>query len=172
MCYFIIWVLGPRRYDVIKSMSYVGCLNNFIHNCGFVQVTIAQYSSLVVKEGSKNKTVGQFQIIGKAWDNNLGGFNFDLVITEILADRFNAIWNKKKSGAGKDVRDFVRPMTKLRVEATKLREILSANQEMSYKAEQLHAGRQCYNCLYSRFSSHSVSKCRHGYVHKGYSSRI
>jgi hypothetical protein len=31
-------------------------------------------------------------------------------------------------------------MTKLRVEATKLREILSANQEMSYKAEQLHAG--------------------------------
>jgi hypoxia up-regulated 1 len=101
---------------------------------------IARYSSLVVKEAGKNKTIGQFEVLGKAWDDSLGGFDFDLVITELLADRFNAIWNKKKSGAGKDIRDFNRPMTKLRVEATKLREILSANQEMSYKAEQLHAG--------------------------------
>lgn len=107
---------------------------------GSTQVTIAQYSSLVVKDGSKNKTVGQFQVVGKAWDESLGGFDFDLVITEMLADRFNTIWNKKKSGKGKDIRDHVRPMTKLRVEATKLREVLSANQEMSYKAEQLHAG--------------------------------
>lgn len=105
-----------------------------------MQVTIAKFSSLAVKESGKNKTIGQFEVIGKAWDDNLGGFNFDMIITEMLADRFNEIWNKKKSGAGKDVRDFVRPMTKLRVEATKLREILSANQEMSYKAEQLHGG--------------------------------
>jgi hypoxia up-regulated 1 len=111
---------------------------------GSTQVTIAQYSSLVVKEAGKNKTVGQFQVLGKAWDENLGGFNFDLVITEMLADRFNEIWNKKKSGAGKDIRDHIRPMTKLRVEATKLREILSANQEMSYKAEQLHADTDMY----------------------------
>ena len=124
------------RVCVCFLLSDSACVCVYI--CG--QVTIAQYSSLVVKEAGKNKTVGQFQVIGKAWDDSLGGFNFDLVITEILADRFNAIWNKKKSGAGKDIRDFARPMTKLRVEATKLREILSANQEMSYKAEQLHAG--------------------------------
>mmetsp|Transcript_25466 Transcript_25466/g.42935 ORF Transcript_25466/g.42935 Transcript_25466/m.42935 type:complete len:993 (+) Transcript_25466:61-3039(+) len=111
---------------------------------GTTQVMIAKYSSIVVKEAGKNKTIGQFEVVGKAWDDSLGGFDFDLVITEILADRFNAIWNKKKSGAGKDVREFTRPMTKLRVEATKLREILSANQEMSYKAEQLHADTDMY----------------------------
>lgn len=111
---------------------------------GSTQVTIAKYSSLTVKEAGKNKTIGQFQVVGKAWDDSLGGFNFDLVLTEILANRFNEVWNKKKSGAGKDIRDFVRPMTKLRVEATKLREVLSANQEMSYKAEQLHADTDMY----------------------------
>lgn len=123
-----------------QTLTAVLCVSSW-------QVTIAQYSSLVVKEAGKNKTVGQFQIVGKSWDDSLGGFNFDLVITELLADRFNEIWNKKKSGAGKDVREFVRPMTKLRVEATKLREILSANQEMSYKAEQLHAGRKRLHAL-------------------------
>eukprot|EP00602_Paraphysomonas_sp_CaronLab_P000254 CAMPEP_0185031700 /NCGR_PEP_ID=MMETSP1103-20130426/19316_1 /TAXON_ID=36769 /ORGANISM="Paraphysomonas bandaiensis, Strain Caron Lab Isolate" /LENGTH=910 /DNA_ID=CAMNT_0027567315 /DNA_START=111 /DNA_END=2843 /DNA_ORIENTATION=- len=104
-----------------------------------VQVSIVTYSSYETKEGGKNKTVGQFQVIGKAWDTQLGGVNFDVVIAEILADRFNANWHKKKSGKGQDIRDHVRPMTRLRMEAMKIREVLSANNEFPYKVEQLHA---------------------------------
>mmetsp|Transcript_357 Transcript_357/g.348 ORF Transcript_357/g.348 Transcript_357/m.348 type:complete len:927 (+) Transcript_357:193-2973(+) len=104
-----------------------------------VQVSIVTYSSYLIKEAGKNKTVGQFEVVGKGWDNNLGSFNFDIRLTDLLASRFNTVWGKKKSGAGKDVREFLRPMTRLRGEATKVREVLSANNEYPVKTEQLHA---------------------------------
>eukprot|EP00604_Paraphysomonas_vestita_P001760 CAMPEP_0174823626 /NCGR_PEP_ID=MMETSP1107-20130205/26314_1 /TAXON_ID=36770 /ORGANISM="Paraphysomonas vestita, Strain GFlagA" /LENGTH=721 /DNA_ID=CAMNT_0016047011 /DNA_START=407 /DNA_END=2572 /DNA_ORIENTATION=- len=106
---------------------------------GQVQVSIVTYSSFLTKDGSKNKTNGQFQVVGKAWDEEIGGFNFDLLLAELLATRFNENWQKKKSGVGKDIRDFNRPMTRLRMDALKIREILSANNEYPYKVEQLHA---------------------------------
>ncbi len=43
------------------------------------------------------------------------------------------------AGKGKDLRDFNRPMTRLRIEANKIKEILSANNEYPVKTEQLHA---------------------------------
>lgn len=104
-----------------------------------VQVSIVTYSSYPVKEGGKNKTIGQFEVVGKGWDSDLGCFNFDVRLAELLANRFNEVWGKKASGKGKDLKDFVRPMTRLRMEAVKIREVLSANNEVPVKAEQLHA---------------------------------
>jgi len=103
-----------------------------------VQVSIVTYSSYITKEAGKNKTIGQFEVIGKAWDTFLGGYTFDIKLAEMLADRFNALW-AKKGGAGKDLRDFVRPMTRLKSEAVKVKEVLSANMEYPIKVEQLHA---------------------------------
>lgn len=103
-----------------------------------VQVTIATFSSYTAKELGKNKTTSQFEVIGKGWDRSLGGFNFDVKLAELMATRFNEVWGKKKSGKGKDLRDFVRPMTRLRVEALKVKEVLSANNEYPVKLEQLH----------------------------------
>lgn len=57
----------------------------------------------------------------------------------MLADRFNALWAKKKNYNGEDIRDFIRPMTRLRSEAVKIKEVLSANNEYPIKTEQLHA---------------------------------
>jgi len=45
------------------------------------------YSSYPVKEGGKNKTIGQFEVLGKAWDSSLGGFNFDVRLADLLAQR-------------------------------------------------------------------------------------
>jgi hypoxia up-regulated 1 len=106
---------------------------------GSVQVSIVTYSSYSAKEAGKNTPIGQFEVVGKAWDASLGGFNFDVRLADILAGRFNELWQKKKSGAGKDVREFVRPMTRLRLEANKIKEVLSANSEYPIRAEQLHA---------------------------------
>lgn len=111
----------------------------FNMGAGSTQVSVAQFSSQSVKEGGKNKTVGSFEVLGKAWDSSLGGFNFDVRLAELLADRFNTAWSKKASGKDKDLRDFTLPMTKLRVQANKVKEILSANNEFPVKAEQLHA---------------------------------
>lgn len=105
-----------------------------------VQVSVVKYHSYPVKEGGKNKSVGQFEVLGKGWDRSLGGFNFDVKLAELLADKFNTAWSKKKNyPAGGDLRNFVVPMTKLRAQANKVKEVLSANPEFPVRAEQLHA---------------------------------
>lgn len=104
-----------------------------------LQVTVVKYSSYTIKEAGKNKTIGQFEVVGKAWDSDIGLSFIDVKLAEILADRFNALWAKKKSYKGEDIRDFVRPMTRLRTEAVKIKEVLSANNEYPIKTEQLHA---------------------------------
>merc|ERR1711871_355533 len=103
-----------------------------------LQVSIVTYSSYVTKEAGKNKTIGQFEVVGKGWDGNLGGFEFDMIIADMLADKFNEIWAKKKKDSG-DIRDITRPMARLRTEAKKIKEVLSANTEFPFKVEQLHA---------------------------------
>lgn len=104
-----------------------------------LQVSVVRYSSYIVKESGKNKTIGQFEVVGKAWDSNVGLSFIDVKLAEMLADRFNALWAKKKSYKGEDIRNFVRPMTRLRSEAVKIKEVLSANNEYPIKTEQLHA---------------------------------
>eukprot|EP01039_Chlorochromonas_danica_P006723 gene6723-7432_t len=106
---------------------------------GSTQVSIVSYSSQTVKEGGKNKTVGQFEVLGKGWDDALGGFYFDLKLADLLAERFNEGWRKKTKDETKDLRNFNRPMTRLRIEANKVKEVLSANNEFPVRAEQLHA---------------------------------
>ena len=103
-----------------------------------VQVSVVTYSSYLVKEAGKNKTIGNVEVVGKAWDSSLGGFNFDVKLAELLANRFNEAWGKKASGKGKDLKNYPRPMTRLRLEANKVKEVLSANGEYPVKSEQLH----------------------------------
>lgn len=122
-----------RTFDTPTNVMF------FNMGAGATEVSVATFFSQTVKEGSKNKTVGSFDIVGKAWDSSLGGFNFDVRLAEMLADRFNEAWHKKASGKGKDLRDFTMPMTKLRIQANKVKEILSANVEFPVKAESLHA---------------------------------
>jgi len=102
------------------------------------EVSIVKYSSYMQKEAGKNKTVGQFEVVGKAWDTEVGGFHFDMKLADLLADRFNEAWVKKKKDKAGDIRDHVRPMTRLKVEARKIKEVLSANLEIPFRAEQLH----------------------------------
>jgi len=105
-----------------------------------VQVSVVKYHSYAVKDGGKSKNVGQFEVLGKGWDRSLGGFNFDVKLAELLADKFNTAWSKKKNyPKDGDLRNFVIPMTKLRAQANKVKEVLSANPEFPVRAEQLHA---------------------------------
>ena len=103
-----------------------------------VQVSVVTYNSYVTKEAGKNKTIGQFEVVGKGWDENIGGFNFDVKLAELLAERFNEVWSKKKSYIkGDKVQAHNGPMTRLRTQATKVKEVLSANPEFPVKIEQL-----------------------------------
>lgn len=122
-----------RTFDTPYNLMF------FNMGAGSVQVSVVQFTSHIVKEAGRNKTIGSFQVLGKAWDSSLGGFNFDVRLAEVLADRFNLIWESKTSGKEKNLRNFPQPMTKLRIQANKVKEILSANTEFPVKIEQLHA---------------------------------
>jgi len=112
-------------------------MNVLFYNMGgnSIQVGIIQYHS---HEKSKKK-VGAFRVLGKGWDSNIGGESFDARIVDFMADEFNAVWNKKRNdGVEKDVRDFPRPISKLKLEANKIKQVLSANSEKPIFIDSLH----------------------------------
>ncbi|GMH78695.1 hypothetical protein TrLO_g1449 [Triparma laevis f. longispina] len=105
------------------------------------QVSIVEYSSYTLKEAGKNKTVGAFEVKSKAWDATCGGTGFDDVIVNYLADEFNKQWKKG------DVKEVPRAMTKLRVQAQKVKEVLSANNKIPIYMEGLHDDRDFKSSL-------------------------
>jgi hypoxia up-regulated 1 len=106
-----------------------------------LQVSVIKFHSYEMKEGGKHskktKTVGSIEVLGKAWDSTLGGLAFDYRLVEYMADHFNREWNKAR-GHTKDVRDVPRAMTKLRIQANKVKHVLSANSEIPVHMDSLH----------------------------------
>lgn len=117
-------------------------MNVLFYNMGAsaLQVSVVQYHSYDRKEGyGKPKKVGSFQVLGKAWDATLGGGAFDARIVDFMADEFNEVWNKKRNdGEVKDIRKYPRPMAKLKIQATKIKQVLSANTDMPIFIDSLY----------------------------------
>jgi len=106
-----------------------------------VQVSIVKfYNYNITTAGStKPKTVGALEVISKAWDSTVGGQSFDHVITDYLAEQFNEQWNKQRNdNQKKDIRTIPRAMTKLRLQANKIKHVLSANQEIPVFVDSLY----------------------------------
>jgi len=111
--------------------------NFLFYNLGAsaLQVSVVRYLSYKHKDSkySKEKTVGGLEVLAKAWDSTLGGMEIDHRIVEYLADEFNSQW---KEG---DVRTIPRAMAKLRIQANKVKHVLSANTEIPIYMESVHA---------------------------------
>jgi len=107
-----------------------------IYNMGAssTQVGVFEFTAYTAKKGGKNQTFGQFETIGKSWDEHLGGFSFDLKLVEFMADAFNGM--KQRKGK-KDVRTNHRSMAKLRKSAEKVKKVLSANKQYPITIESL-----------------------------------
>jgi len=112
-------------------------MNVLFYNMGgnSIQVSIIQYHS---HEKSKKK-VGAFRVLGKGWDSSIGGDSFDARLVDFMADEFNTVWNKKRNdGEEKDVRKYPRPISKLKLEANKIKQVLSANNDKPIFIDSLH----------------------------------
>eukprot|EP01083_Nonionella_stella_P078955 216384_1 len=102
------------------------------------EVTLAEFSSYLKSKRDKIPT-GQFQVLSHASDPTLGGQIFDKVVLEILADEFNDFLREKSIfSKDDDIRNFPRPMAKLKKAAQKAKEVLSANKEAFVNIEGLH----------------------------------
>jgi hypoxia up-regulated 1 len=76
----------------------------------------------------KPKSTPALEVLGKSWDATCGGDAFDHIIVEFMADQFNEAYKTKHpTQTDFDVRHHTRPMTKLRIQANKVKHVLSAN---------------------------------------------
>lgn len=97
------------------------------------EVTIARYSHLNISEKAK-KLTPYIEILAETSERDLGSKDFDLVLFNILADKFNALPER----VGKeDVRTNTRAAQRLLKEVIKIKEVLSANKEASVKIPEL-----------------------------------
>ena len=97
------------------------------------EVAIVRYSHLNVSEKSK-KLTPYIEILAEAHERNLGSKDLDLVLFDILADKFNAL--KEREGKP-DLRTNPRATKRLLKEAAKIKEVLSANKQASVKVPEL-----------------------------------
>lgn len=105
-----------------------------------LQVSIIKFHSYEVPESKyskKMKRVGSVEVLGKGWDSTLGGLAYDNRLVEYMADHFNREWRHAR-GHEKDIRDVPRAMTKIRLQANKVKHVLSANQEIPVHMDSLY----------------------------------
>jgi len=87
----------------------------------------------------KPKSVPALEVLAKAWDETCGGQAFDHLIVELLADEFNKVWHQQNpSKADSDIRTVPRAMTKLRLQANKIKHVLSANSDLPVIMDSVH----------------------------------
>mmetsp|Transcript_43963 Transcript_43963/g.64586 ORF Transcript_43963/g.64586 Transcript_43963/m.64586 type:complete len:998 (+) Transcript_43963:63-3056(+) len=106
-----------------------------------LQVSVVTFFSYEHKDSklSKARTVGAFEVKGKAWDATLGGQAFDSKLVDYFADEFNKAWNAKRNdGQELDVRGNKRALMKLRLMANKVKHVLSANTDFPVFIDSLH----------------------------------
>jgi molecular chaperone DnaK (HSP70) len=108
-------------------------LHMLIYNMGGVdtEVTLVRYSSITDEKKKEHEHV---EILAEAWDQHLGGQDFDFVITEMLIEKFNELPERK----GKpDVRTNVRALKRLQKESVKVKDNLSSNRLADVKVPEL-----------------------------------
>ena len=97
------------------------------------EISIVEFTSY--KKAGKEASLGH--VVAKAWDESLSSGEIDNQMTEILVEAFNAKHSASLDGETKDIRDYLRPMQKLRKAAGKAVEVLSANAEIPVSIESL-----------------------------------
>lgn len=122
------------HYGMDKVMEEPQIIVFYNLGASALQVSVVRYYAYQHKESKygKEKTVGALEVLSKAWDSTLGGNALDHLIVEYLADEFNAKWK------GGDIREDARAMTKLRLQANKVKHVLSANTEIPIYMDALH----------------------------------
>lgn len=108
-------------------------VNVLIYNMGGrdTEVSVVRFSAVT---DAKNKTYEYVEILGEGYDETLGGKEFDHVLVNILADKFNSMKERKDKS---DIRSNPRAMKRLYKEAVSIKDILSANKLVNIKVPEL-----------------------------------
>lgn len=108
---------------------------------GSVKATVVEFSTQAITAdsilsiGSTQKEAVVVNVLGVGWDRDAGGLTFDLIIRDILADRFDQQHGSKLSSGS--IRTNHRAMARLLKEANRVKHILSANEAANSGVESL-----------------------------------
>ena len=107
---------------------------------GSTTATVLKFQGRTVKDvGKYNKTVQEVQVLGTSWDDTLGGDALNRVILEDMINQITSTDHMKNLEVlPKHVRAHGRTMAKLWKEAERVRQVLSANTEISTSLESLY----------------------------------
>jgi hypoxia up-regulated 1 len=129
------------QYAMDKTFEQDQLLVLYNMGASALQVSLIRFFSYDKPEKyGKPKNVPALEVLAKTWDATLGGDAFDHLLVEYLADQFNLAWYKTgraKKGTD-DVRRHIRAMTKLRIQANKVKHVLSANTEIPVHMDAVH----------------------------------
>ncbi|ORZ14632.1 Hsp70 protein-domain-containing protein [Absidia repens] len=102
---------------------------------GSTVASIVSFSNVETKEGKRTKSSPQLEVKAVGFDRTLGGHEFDVRLQKLLADGFMEQYKNKVSTS---VYDSHGAMARLLKEATRVKQILSANTETMASIEGLH----------------------------------
>ena len=107
---------------------------------GSTTATVLKFQGRTVKDvGKYNKTIQEVQVLGTSWDRTLGGDALNRVILEDMINKItSSIHMKDLEVLPRHVRAHGRTMAKLWKEAQRVRQVLSANTEISTSLESLY----------------------------------
>lgn len=107
---------------------------------GSTTATVLKFQGRTVKDvGKYNKTIQEVQVLGTSWDRTLGGDALNRVILEDIINKITSTAHMKDLEVlPKHVRAHGRTMAKLWKEAERVRQVLSANTEISTVFESLY----------------------------------
>lgn len=120
-------MLGIDRMDINKTHTVL------FYNMGGkdTEVSLVRYSAVT---DDKGKNYEQIEILAEAWDENLGGRDLDIVLFNMLCDKFNGL--KEREGK-EDIRSNPRAVKRLFKEVSKIKDVLSANKNCQVKISEL-----------------------------------
>ena len=107
---------------------------------GSTTATVLKFQGRTVKDvGKYNKTIQEVQVLGTSWDRTLGGDALNRVILEDMINKITSTPHMKNLEVlPSHVRAHGRTMAKLWKEAQRVRQVLSANTEISTSFESLY----------------------------------
>lgn len=100
---------------------------------GSTAASLVAFQNVPADPRLPKKTVPQLEVKSVGYDKTLGGHAFDIRLQKLLAETFD----KEKSGSSGKVFKNQRAMMKLLNQATRVKEILSANTEIGVSIESL-----------------------------------
>jgi hypoxia up-regulated 1 len=127
-----------KTFDVYPNNTQTILFYNL--GASSLQISIIKfYNYLHPQKYGQPKSIPTLEVISKAWDTTCGGDAFDHIIVEYLADQFNIVYQKVyPNQVNFDVRNYTRPMTKLRIQANKIKHVLSANTNIPIYMDSVH----------------------------------